>query len=419
MKLNASLKYIIQLIGISILVGIIVGIIANSLGFIFRLVEELFLKFHESPSNTVNLLVSPLRKALSVFSASIIVSIVWYVLHKESYLTNVEEALRGKKMSSKATIISGIAQTLYIGAGGSIGRESAPREIGAFVAQKFGYIFNFNKDDLKILIASAAGAGLAGQYTAPLSGIVFANIILYKKITVKSLAISSIMSMIATLIGVLDRGTKAYYLIDQSGFSLRTIPFAIISGLVIGILGHYYRQLISKAKSERITNERIFLLLPLIGFLTGLIIFINPFIMGNGRALAQFSYSITSPSKALAIFLIFSAIIKAIITSLNIYAGAYGGILTPSISIGGALGLLIGFVWSCFVDPSLPLIECGLIGSAAFLAATQKSYIFSCVLILELCHLNFLSLAPLIIAGIVAIQVPKMLVLKKKLFQLY
>lgn len=182
MKLNASLKYIIQLIGISILVGIIVGIIANSLGFIFRLVEELFLKFHESPSNTVNLLVSPLRKALSVFSASIIVSIVWYVLHKESYLTNVEEALRGKKMSSKATIISGIAQTLYIGAGGSIGRESAPREIGAFVAQKFGYIFNFNKDDLKILIASAAGAGLAGQYTAPLSGIVFANIILYKKI---------------------------------------------------------------------------------------------------------------------------------------------------------------------------------------------------------------------------------------------
>lgn len=121
MKLNASLKYIIQLIGISILVGIIVGIIANSLGFIFRLVEELFLKFHESPSNTVNLLVSPLRKTLSVFSASIIVSIVWYVLHKESYLTNVEEALRGKKMSSKATIISGIAQTLYIGAGGSIG----------------------------------------------------------------------------------------------------------------------------------------------------------------------------------------------------------------------------------------------------------------------------------------------------------
>ena len=210
------------------------------------------------------------------------------MIHRKTCLTSVEEALKGKEMASKATVISGIAQTLYIGAGGSIGRESAPREVGALIAQKLGHIFNFNKDDLKVLIASAAGAGLAGQYTAPLSGIAFANIILYKRVTVKSFIISSIMSIIATLIGILDRGTRAYYLIDQSNFSLRTIPFAIISGLLIGILGHYYRQLISKAKNKRIISKKILLLLPLIGFLTGIIILINPFIMGNGRALAQF-----------------------------------------------------------------------------------------------------------------------------------
>ena len=66
MKFNVS-KHMIRLILVAALIGIIAGIIADSLGAIFGLVEKLFLDFKESSTNTINFFISPLRKAISVF----------------------------------------------------------------------------------------------------------------------------------------------------------------------------------------------------------------------------------------------------------------------------------------------------------------------------------------------------------------
>lgn len=59
-----------------------------------------------------------------------------------------------------------------VGSGISIGREVAPRELAAMIAQRCSSIFHMSVKTQRILVASAAGAGLAAVYHAPLAGTV-------------------------------------------------------------------------------------------------------------------------------------------------------------------------------------------------------------------------------------------------------
>ena len=72
--------------------------------------------------------------------------------------------------------------------------------------------------------------------------------------------------------------------------------------------------------------------------------------MGNGRALAQLAIGgSTARYQQIVIVLIVGAGLKAIVTVLTIRSGASGGTLTPSISIGGALGAVAGWGLAYFV----------------------------------------------------------------------
>ena len=383
----------------TIVLGLVVGLSSLFLGQLLDVVERLFLHFEENAAVPVPTETTAVNRLVSVTLGGLIVAIIWYTLKRYAQSTvSIKQALQGEKMPFAATAVHVITQIFYVGTGGSIGRELAPREAGAMLAQQWQMIMKrvglakLSTDDQRLLIAAAAGAGFAGIYIAPITGMLFAVEILLKKVDMKSVAVSLSMSVIAMLIGSISKGFVPYYLVAKKDFTLNMLPFVLIVGLLMGVLGAYFRRGFQWAGKHSALSSQILWQLPLAALITGLVAMFMPEIMGNGRGLAEFAF--VNTDYHLALFLLVGALLKAVVTIMTIKGGASGGTLTPSIAIGSSLGVLIGFVYVLLV-PGASLVQAGVIGAAGFLAASQQAPLMALFMLFEVCHLDYSALLPM------------------------
>lgn len=383
----------------TIVLGLVVGLSSLFLGQLLDVVERLFLHFEENAAVPVPTETTAVNRLVSVTLGGLIVAIIWYTLKRYAQSTvSIKQALQGEKMPFAATAVHVMTQIFYVGTGGSIGRALAPREAGAMLAQQWQMIMKrvglakLSTDDQRLLIAAAAGAGFAGIYIAPITGMLFAVEILLKKVDMKSVAVSLSMSVIAMLIGSISKGFVPYYLIAKKDFTLNMSPFVLVVGLLMGVLGAYFRRGFQWAGKHSALSSQILWQLPLAALITGLIAMFMPEIMGNGRGLAEFAF--VNTDYHLALFLLVGALLKAVVTIMTIKGGASGGTLTPSIAIGSSLGVLIGFVYVLFV-PGASLVQAGVIGAAGFLAASQQAPLMALFMLFEVCHLDYSALLPM------------------------
>ena len=383
----------------TIVLGLVVGLSSLLLGQLLDVVERLFLHFEENAAVPVPTETTAVNRLVSVTLGGLIVAVIWYTLKRYAQSTvSIKQALQGEKMPFAATAVHVMTQIFYVGTGGSIGRELAPREAGAMLAQQWQMIMKrvglakLSTDDQRLLIAAAAGAGFAGIYIAPITGMLFAVEILLKKVDMKSVAVSLSMSVIAMLIGSISKGFVPYYLIAKKDFTLNMLPFVLVVGLLMGVLGAYFRRGFQWAGKHSALSSQILWQLPLAALITGLVAMFMPEIMGNGRGLAEFAF--VNTDYHLALFLLVGALLKAVVTIMTIKGGASGGTLTPSIAIGSSLGVLIGFIYVLLV-PGASLVQAGVIGAAGFLAASQQAPLMALFMLFEVCHLDYSALLPM------------------------
>ena len=64
-------------------------------------------------------------------------------------------------------------QVAIVGAGSSIGKEGAPRELGALFGGNLSKALHLDIVDRQLLIACGAGAGLAAVYQVPFASTLF------------------------------------------------------------------------------------------------------------------------------------------------------------------------------------------------------------------------------------------------------
>lgn len=392
-------QQMVTLVISTIVLGLVVGLSSLFLGQLLDVVERLFLHFEENAAVPVPTETTAVNRLVSVTLGGLIVAIIWYTLKRYAQSTvSIKQALQGEKMPFAATAVHVMTQIFYVGTGGSIGRELAPREAGAMLAQQWQMIMKrvglakLSTDDQRLLIAAAAGAGFAGIYIAPITGMLFAVEILLKKVDMKSVAVSLSMSVIAMLIGSILKGFVPYYLIAKKDFTLNMLPFVLVVGLLMGVLGAYFRRGFQWAGKHSALSSQILWQLPLAALITGLVAMFMPEIMGNGRGLAEFAF--VNTDYHLALFLLVGALLKAVVTIMTIKGGASGGTLTPSIAIGSSLGVLIGFVYVLLV-PGASLVQAGVIGAAGFLAASQQAPLMALFMLFEVCHLDYSALLPM------------------------
>ena len=215
------------------------------------------------------------------------------------------------------------------------------------------------------------------------------------------------MSVIATLIGSIVKGYKPYYLVGSKNFpSLRILPIVIILAPLLGIIGAYFKLGVKKASAHRAVTKNVLYQLPLMGIITGIVAAFYPQIMGNGRGLAQLAMSTTTINKNVILALLFGFIAKAVVTLLSIKSGAYGGILTPSISLGAVIGVFLGMLY-VQIMPGVTITQCAVLGAAYFLTASQQAPLMAMFMLFEVCHLNFTAFIPLALGVALSIAVSR------------
>lgn len=397
----------------TIILGILVGTSSVLLSMFLEVVEHFFLSFKESMLNPSPIGTLPLHRLLSVAIGGTVAGMIWYALRKYTQgPVAINAALNGEKMPFFTMLIHTFTQIFYVGTGGSVGRELAPREAGAMLASQWATLMQKTKlpplssENKRLLIASAAGAGFAGVYIAPITGMLFAIEILLKDVSLKNVSTSLSMSIIAMLIGASYKGFSPYYFFPDNKFSVTILPIIILIAPICGLLGGLFRKSFKWAEQHQTHNAKIIWQLPLISIITGIIAMTAPQIMGNGRALAQLALNASSSN--IINILIISAILKAVVTVLTIKSGAAGGTLTPSISIGAVVGVLITAIFSNNWQQG------ALIGAVSLLAASQQAPLMALFMIFEVTHLNYSALLPLGLGVSLAIFTSQILINHKK-----
>ncbi len=367
------------------IVGIAIGAAAGLLTLMLYQVERFALGYIENAHESGPFNMPAIRRAISVTVGASIAAVIWWLLRtRTTTVPSVKKAVGGALMPIWQTIVHVLLQIFIVGTGMSIGREVAPRELGAMFGQRFARWVRLGAKDTRMLVAITAAAGLAGVYNAPLAGTFFAVEILLADVTLETVTLAFACSALASWVASLVKGTHTFYLIGKANglFTPDYMVFALIAGLILGVAGALFRRGSQWAEKNKPSGAGILWMMPLAGLLTGVVAIAVPQVMGNGRATAQLSFSSKADLAVIPVLLL-SFVAKAIVTLMTIRSGASGGVLQPGIALGASGGAILGILWmQVFHTNSIGMYA--LLGACALLAASQQAPLMAICLVMEL-----------------------------------
>ncbi|MFS1664250.1 chloride channel protein [Streptococcus sp. zg-JUN1979] len=303
---------------------------------------------------------------------SVLVALIWYLLQQKHAIVSVNLQAKSDKEEHLLPhfwqhLFHTFVQIAFVGSGGPVGKEGAPREFGALCAGRIGHVLHLSVKDRHLLIICGASAGLAAIYHIPLSAFFFAFETFSLAYSLKAISIVLITTYGAAWLATPIVGNGPIYEMQVPSLSLVHLGLLLILPFMVAPLAACFRFLTQKASQYRRVDRSILLCLPLAGLLTALLAVAHPIILGNGSALVQATLDGLSFTEGLYLLLV-----KGGVVLLCLWAGAYGGTLTPSFAMGGLIGLLLFWLASAFVSVSNPGLLI-LAGAASFLAITMKA----------------------------------------------
>lgn len=435
-KPGKCLNYVFTCLRLSLIaffVAVMAGVGAVLLTLLLHAVQNVMFGFSESALKPSPVGLPVLHYVAVVLIVMSVAAIIWMWLWTKSSnrIVDIAHAVSGQSMPFNTTIIHVCLQIFIVASGASLGREVAPRELAAMLTQKLLCFIRVSEFQARVLVASAAGAGLAGVYRTPIAGAIMALGLVAiprfsheSKSSLKRLkwywliqkfsifAIALFISEIASLTTIFVLGDESYYCLpsldDIHIVNATVLLLAIIVGIACGIVGTLFHKMIHWARSKCAHNYQILYFLPLMGLVTGLVASWNPAIMGNGRALAQYAYNIATSiaiDKNSLVTLLLLFVAKIILTSCTLRAGASGGVLQPSMSSGACVGLIVGFismnipvVGGMLSSQPKILIIAAIFGAASLLTASRKSLWFALFLVAQLVNVPMIMIIPMAVS---------------------
>ena len=349
------------------LLGLVSGFAGIILHDLLEFVEGLVFGHSEHESSFLTDGVPPYRIGISLLIVGLTSALMWYFLQRKGKLLSIKGQM--KEEDSRLALhfwrqlLHSSWQIVAVGGGAPIGKEGAPREIGALLAGRLAKGFGLPLADRIFLIACGAGAGLAAVYQVPLTSVFFIFETLGIAFSLKRFFLAGISTYVAAYTAGWGISDHALYKLPVTTWSLQGFWLLPIIVLVLTPLAYVFARLTKQATAHRIKDKRIFLTLPLAFlFLAGLAQKL-PHLLGNGRMVAQEVINGISWKTAILMF-----VLKALVVLLTLWAGAYGGTLTPSFALGMAGAALISLVLGVGNVPSVLLM-----GSVCFLTVTLKA----------------------------------------------
>ena len=308
------------------------------------------------------------------------------------------------RVAALATSMKAVLSIVIVGLGASLGREAAPKQLGAVVASILAEWARLSPPERRLLAACGAGGGVAAVYNVPLGGALFALEVLLGTLALPLVLPAMTVSLIATAVSWLMLPNLPTYAVPSYGFSAQAAVWAILAGPLIGVAAAAYVRLIAWSDRQKPAG-RSRLAAPLVVFAAlGLLALPFPQLLGNGKDGVQQAFlgQIGLPL-LLALF-----VLKPLATAACLGSGGPGGLFTPTLTYGALLGGVLGHGWA-LLWPGAPAGSYAIIAAGAMLAATTAGPVSALVLIAELTHRVDAMLVPLMLAVAGAVLVAQRL----------
>ncbi len=283
----------------------------------------------------------------------------------------------------KITLLRSLSSFCSIISGSSVGKEGAMVQLAALC----GSLFPSARADhtsgdtnmRRMLTACGAAAGLASVYHTPLSAAVFVAEVVFGALAVQRLMPLFLASVAGAMVSQWHGGLQPLYpgLHIEPDLRPQMLMAAVLLGVLAGAAGALFMRATTIARNGfRHVPGGPVARLALGGALVGMLAIVVPEVVGNG----YFTIQTILQGHPLSVPVWGVLVAKLVATVTSIGSGAVGGVFTPSLFVGAALGQLLAMlVPGGGMTPVLPLV-----GMTAFLAATSQAPLMSVLMVFEM-----------------------------------
>src|SRR5204863_9885433 len=154
-----------------------------------------------------------------------------------------------ERLPFRSAVIKFLSSLITIGSGGSIGREGGITQLAATLASKWGQLAKWHPYRLRLLVGCGAASGIAAAYNAPISGAVFAALIVLGNFSMNLFAPLVFASVVATMVSRSFFGIKPWYNVPPFEFTnLTQLPWFVCLGVVTGAVGAVFLKLLNRSE---------------------------------------------------------------------------------------------------------------------------------------------------------------------------
>lgn len=399
--------------------GVLVGLLTGIVVGLFRLIIE---KAEFLRTNYMLPLIGSGKLWLLIMIVMIIAFFVyimakWQPLASGSGIPQVKAELRGqlKQPVYRLLIAKFTGAVLAIGAGLSIGREGPSIQLGALVGKGYARATRRLPVEEKMLLTCGAGAGLAGAFCAPFSGAVFALEELHKNFSVDVLVSTMAACISANFVSAYIFGLDPVFNLSiPSRIPLKQYWILLIMGVLLGLLGNIYNNLMMKALK---TYDKLPKPLAIgVAFALAIVVMLfMPQALGGGHSVVgqiahgefTLGFGILGNKIGLGILisLIIFFIVKLIFSAISFGSGVAGGIFLPLLVLGAIVGGIFGEAFNQINGSNeLYIANFVILGMVGMFSAIVGAPATGVILITEMTG-DLQNFFPLVIVGLISYMV--------------
>lgn len=317
-------------------------------------------------------------------------------------------AVSGGRVPGRPVISRAVAAIATVGSGGSLGREGPMIRLGSMIASRSAIRLGLSPHRVKVLVGCGAAAGLAAAYNIPIGGALFAMEVILGNFALEIFGPIVVSSVISTLVARSVEGSSPIY--QTPHYTLESL-WEVPAYLGLGVLGALVSLLfIFSVRAGNRGFDRLTFLpqaaKPVVGMaLVGLLSLALPRVLGGGYDTINEALEIdlAGSTELTWKFLLVLAVAKLAATALTAGSGCAGGLFTPGLFFGAAVGGIYGWGVNALAPPGLvsPPGAYVAVGMAAIAAGTSHAPISAILILFEFTG-NYELILPLMLAAITA-----------------
>lgn len=300
-----------------------------------------------------------------------------------------------------------IGGLLAMAPGSALGREGPTVQMAAVIGNVCGEAARLSRADRFLLYTAVAGSGLAVAFNAPLAGLAFVNEEVSRSITLRRTlvtltAVATAMLAFWSIYG----NTLEFHVTLPELPSFASLIAMTMLGALCGVIGVGYNKTVLGAlnRFDAMTVLSPEIKATLIGMLIGLATWFYPDAMGGGEIQSQ--QILSGEIGFLALLVLFG--FRWAMGPLSYAAGTPGGLFSPMLLLGAALGSLFAMALSATGLCSATATDFALIGMAALFAGVVRAPLTGILLVIEMTG-NTVLMVPLLTASGAAVLVASLL----------